>query len=43
MLWSAADAEKHDLKLIALDKLTYAGNLAIFRYLLATFPNRLAS
>jgi dTDP-glucose 4,6-dehydratase len=41
MLVERGDVQKHDLKLVALDKLTYAGNLANLQDLLAKYPKHL--
>src|SRR3954454_5380928 len=42
MLLERGDAERHDLQLIAFDKLTYAGNLANLQDLMDRYPKRLA-
>src|SRR3954469_5715040 len=42
MLLERGDADRADLRLIALDKLTYAGNLANLQDLLEEFPKRVA-
>src|SRR3982751_1729734 len=42
MLLQRGDAERADLRLVALDKLTYAGNLANLQDLLERHPKRLA-
>src|SRR3954452_5075287 len=42
MLLERGDAERGDLRLVALDKLTYAGNLANLQNLLERHPKRLA-